>query len=132
MFILQHAPLNHIWRCWLLSCPSSPGRHPLANVKAMLCLLVFRMQQGFVHASLLGTQKHTAKCFKVSSTATDTHDTPSKTQKSWKNAILSSASPVPSIHQFCFGSSILLLLLLVLKGVQSSIAIPDSLPLENR
>lgn len=75
MFILLHAPLNHIWHCWLLSCPGSPDRHPLANVQAMLCSLVFRTQQGFTNASLLGAQKHTAKCFKASSTAPDTHDT---------------------------------------------------------
>ena len=57
---------------------------------------------------------------------------PSKTQKSWKNAFLSPASPALSIHQFYFGSSVLLLLLSVLKGLQRAIAIPDSLPLANR
>ena len=57
---------------------------------------------------------------------------PSKTQKIWKNFILSPASPALSLHKFCFGFSVLLLLLLVLKGLQSTTAIPDLLPLENR
>lgn len=75
MFILLHAPLNHIWHHWLLNCPGSPDKHPLANIQAMLCSLVFRTQQGFMNASLLAAQKHAAKCFRVSSTAPDTHDT---------------------------------------------------------
>lgn len=57
---------------------------------------------------------------------------PSKTQKSWKNFILSPASPALFVHQFYFGFSVLLRLLLVFKGLQRMTAIPDSLPLEYR
>lgn len=119
MFISLHVLLNHIWHYWLLSCPGSPDRHPSANVRAILCSLAFRTQQGFVSASLLGAQKHADKCFKVSSSAPDSHDTQKYSKKSWRNLILSSTFPALSVHQFWFGSSALLQLLLSWKGCKA-------------
>lgn len=133
MFISLHIPLNHIWHHWLLSCPGSPDRYPSASVQAILCSLAFRTQQGFVNASLLGAQKNTDKCFKASSTAPDSHDTeiPSKTEKSWRNLILSSAFPALSVHQLLWllcPSAVAA----VLNGLQSMTAIPDSLSSKTR
>lgn len=98
LFILLHAPLNHIWHCWLLSCPGSPDRHPLAKIQPTLCSPVFRTQLGFMNASLVQAQEHTAKGFQVSSAAPDTHDTQKYPARHRKFRRMSSSPllPLPS------------------------------------
>lgn len=98
LFILLHASLNHIWHHWLLSCPGSPDRHPLANTQPMLCSPVFRTQLGFMSASLVPAQKHTAKHFQVSPATPDTHDTQKYSARHRKFRRMSSSPllPLPS------------------------------------
>lgn len=131
IFISLHIPLNHIWHHWFLRCPGPPEKHPSANVRAIPCIQDIAGLCECITTG--GTEAHWQVLQSTYPQLPRTVMTHRNTQQE-KLEEFSSPSPLCFSCPLCPPVLVWLLLCpsIVLKGLQSTTSIPDSLSSKNK